>query len=551
MIDYAAPEYSAIFEHRASVLATIRADESGELLAALKTHYRSSPWDFIRDWGMTFEPRNIERKLISSIPFVPWPKQIEFLQWVYRMWRSSERGLVEKSRDCGVTWLAVGFACSQLLFEPGFTTGVGSRKEDLVDKIGDSKSIFEKIRFFLANIPGEFFPEGWDWRTCSAYMRIVNPETGASIIGEAGDNIGRGGRASVYFVDEAAFVEHQDLVDAALSQNTNCQIDISTVNGSGNAFYKKRQRLANTDRLFIFDWRDDPRKDEEWYRRQLRDFDPVIVAQEVDRDYSAANSDAFIPAAWVASAVDAHITLGFDPSGIRATGFDPADTGDAKAAVVRHGSVIIEADQMTGGDITQAIPWAFALADSSRSDILRFDADGMGAPAMKLALLTMSAGRLDIQAYNGSASVEGPEEKYGARPGMNESDLRDLKSNGDTFQNYRAQTWTWARDRFRLTHDAVTRAREGKLVNVNPDDLISISSKCAKLEALKSELSRPKRVFSNNGKIMVESKKDMKKRGVESPNLADGAVIAISARRHEQAKRGPIRISAPMDHMRI
>lgn len=544
--DYRNPEYASIFAARAERLKRLRA--SPELLAAAKIHYRSNPWDFIRDWGMTFEPRNIERGLISSMPFLPWKRQVEFLQWLYAKWRGQERGLVEKSRDCGVTWLAVGFAVSQMLFEPGFTTGFGSRKEELVDKIGDSKSIFEKLRFFLANIPPEFLPKGWDWKTCSAYMRIVNPETGASIIGEAGDNIGRGGRASIYLVDEAAFVEHQELVDAALSQNTNCQIDISTVNGSGNAFYQKRQRYDKTDRIFVFDWRDDPRKDDAWYQRQKRDLDARIVAQEIDRDYNASNDEAFIPAKWVASAIDAHIKLGFIGSGIRVTGFDPADTGDEKAVVNRHGSIIAEADQMKEGDITQAMPWAFHMADEFRSDILRFDADGMGAPAMKLSLTTMGGGRIKVQPYHGSGEVSDadlPADGFSSEEGIE-------KTNGEVYANYRAQSWSQVRARFHATFVAIERANAGQIVNADPEKLISISSKCKCLPQLQAELSRPKREFTNNGKILVESKKAMKKRGVKSPNLADAAVIAMTAKPEVTNQRAPrVHIQPMRNHMSV
>lgn len=550
-VDYRKPEYSAIYAQRSERLLKLK--ESPELLAALKVYYRDKPWAFIADWGFTFEPRNIERNLLAVIPFVPWARQVEFLQWLYGQWRAGERGLVEKSRDCGVTWLAVGFAVSMMLFEPGFTTGFGSRKEELVDKIGDSKSIFEKLRFFLANIPPMFLPARWDWKTCSAYMRLVNPETGAGIIGEAGDNIGRGGRTSVYLVDEAAFIEHQNLVDAALSQNTNCQIDISTVNGSGNEFYKKRMRYDNTAKIFIFDWRDDPRKSDTWYQKQVAELDPIIVAQEIDRDYNASSEDSFIPAKWIASAIDAHLLLGFEPSGLRSTGFDPADVGDAKAAVNRHGSVITEADQLKSGDITHAMPWAFRFADNHRADVLSYDGDGMGSPAMKLTLTTMSAGRMKVIPYHGSGAVEDPDGKHvSAKQRALGIDDTDLKTNGDTFANYRAQSWTWLRERFELTHEAVQRAKAGKIVKADPEDLISISSECKCRIQLQAELSRPKRVFTNNGKILVESKKDMKKRGVESPNLADATVIAMATRKTEQARKPlPLNVRPMRDQMRI
>lgn len=534
-MDYRNPDYSAIFAERGERLTKLRNDS--KLMAAAKIHYRYHPWDFVNDWGMTFDPRNLKKGLIASMPFVLWPKQVEYLQWLYGMWKAGERGLVEKSRDCGVTWLSVGFAVSMWCFEDGFVTGFGSRKEELVDKAGDDKSIFEKLRFYLDSTPVDFLPDGFDRKKHVAHMKVHSPTTGAAIIGEAGDNIGRGGRTSIYIVDESAFVEHQDAVDAALSQNTDCQIDISTPNGNGNAFYRKRQRLNNTGKLFIFDWRDDPRKDAAWYAKQVDDLDEVIVAQEIDRDYNASAEDAFIPAKWVAASIDAHTRLGFEPMGIRVTGFDPADTGDAKATVNRHGSVITEAEQLKKGDITQAIPWAFMIADGFRADVFSYDGDGMGAPSMKLALQHRAVGRMKIDVYKGSDEVFEPEKPYGSADHLD----KELKTNAEMFKNYRSQTWTWARDRFKATYDAVERAKKGLIVNADPETLISISSKCKHLYELQAELSRPMRIFTPNGYILVESKVAMKKRGVESPNLADAAVIAISVRKPEKNQQPPIK----------
>ena len=544
-MDYFNPEYSAIFEQRAKKLQLLRSNP--KLLEAARVHYSTNPWDFISDWGMTFEPRNVERGLIASIPFVLWPKQDEYVRWVYSSWKDQERGLVEKSRDCGVTWLSVGFAVSMWCFVDGFTTGFGSRKEELVDKRGDSKCIFEKIRFFIDNIPCEFLPAGWDKRTCDAHMRIRNPATEAAIIGESGDEIGRGGRTSIYIVDEAAFIERQEKVDAALSQNTNCQIDISTPNGNGNPFYKKRQRFNGTNRIFIFDWRDDPRKDDAWYHKQLEEQDEVTVAQEIDRDYNASSEDAFIPAKWVKAAIDAHKKLGFEPSGIKVSSFDPADVGDAKAVTNRYGSVITEAKQLKRGDITTAIPWAMTMAVEFNADVMVYDGDGMGAPTMKMALVNGSPDNLKIQAYHGSDGVKDPKLKYGAKKGETDNSL--LKTNKDSFLNYRSQTWTIARDRFKATYDAVERISKGQIVNVDPEDLVSIDSGCSELNDLTAELSRPKRIFTNNGKIKVESKPEMKKRGVDSPNLGDSTVMNLSVNKAKAKKRQVSRPRRMTDRM--
>jgi hypothetical protein len=538
-MDYLNPNYSAIFAQRAERLQRMREDP--RLLAAAKVHYRRHPWDFITDFGMTFDPRKVLDGGLSNIPFICWPRQVEYLKWLESRYLHGERGLVEKSRDCGVTWLSVGWAVAHWCFDDGFAVGFGSRKENLVDKLGDPDCIFEKLRHFVAQVPAEFLPPDFSLKEHATFMRLLSPSTGSSITGEAGDNIGRGGRKSVYFVDEAAFCERQELIDAALSQTTNCQIDISTFNGNGNAFYRKQQRFQNTDRHFVFDWRSDPRKGDAWYRKQKEEQSEETVAQEIDRDPNASNTDAFIPAKWIVSAIDAHKKLGFDASGIRTTGFDPADTGDNKGLVNRHGSIIFDAEELTHGDITTALPWAFAHADEHRADILLYDGDGMGAPAMKVKLDGMAAERFRIQPYHGSGKVRDKKKR------VNPKDITS-KTNEDTYANFRSQSATWLRDRFEATYHAIQRHDQGLMINADPDDLISISSDCKHLMQLQAELSRPRRIWTKNGKIQVESKKEMKSRGVASPGLFDAAVIAFSE--HKSKDETPnltFRVRRPRD----
>lgn len=541
--DYMNPDYRAVYAER---LEKAKMLEDPKLVIALKRHYATHPWDFINDWAVTFDPRNVEKGLMTNIPFVLWPKQEEFLKWLYARWTKSERGLVEKSRDCGVTWLSVGFAVSMWCNVDGFVTGFGSRKEELVDKKGDAKSIFEKVRFMIDNLPREFWPDNYVPHLHSKKMLVLNPNTDAAIIGEGGDDIGRGGRTSLTFVDEAAFIEHQLLVDAALSQNTNCQIDISTYNGNGNPFYKKSMRFDNTDRKFIFDWKDDPRKDQPWYDKQVEEQEEEVVAQEIDRDPDADQAESFIKAKDIKKCLDAHIRLGFRARGAKVTGFDPADVGDAKGVVSCHGSIIRQAKQMKSGNITHAIPWAFKEADDNRSQILGFDGDGMGAPTMKMALQVEAAGSLKIIAYHGSAGVmdaDLPTKKRQriekkARQGQSNLSEDNDKTNGDTWANFRSQSWGWLKESIELTARCIDALEAGQhIMNVDPDDLISFSSEAVDVQQLMSELSRPKRLYSGARKILVESKPAMKKRGVSSPNLADACVVARAMMRMKPPKK--------------
>lgn len=193
----------------------------------------------------------------------------------------------------------------------------------------------EKARMFLSHLPAEFLG-GWRRDRHAPFMRILFPATGSTIVGEGGDGIGRGDRTSLYFVDEAAFIERPELVDASLSATTNCRLDVSPPNGRGNSFSNRRH--SGKVPVFTFSWRHDPRKDAAWYRRQCDTLDPVTVAQEIDCNYSASVEGIVIPQAWVQSAVDAHTKLGITPSGARCAALDVADEGvDKNAFAARYG----------------------------------------------------------------------------------------------------------------------------------------------------------------------------------------------------------------------
>lgn len=543
-MDWKNPDYPAILRSRGEKLTRIRAAETrGENpWPKLKAFYRDHPERLCTDWGMTFDPRRVETGESPTLPFILFSKQVDFMKWTTARWQSKERAVCEKSRECGVTWLTVAWGVAMWLFHPGFVVRYGSRKEIIVDRPGDMDSIFEKVRFFIEFLPRELQPEGWDPKKHNTHMKTLNPENGAALIGEAGNDIGRGGRSSIAFTDESAFLADARSVENALSQNTNCQIDVSTFKGSGNLFYEKVQRWSNTSRHFIFDWKDDPRKDQAWYDLQKENLPEETVAQEIDRDPHASESDSFIPAKWVAASIDAHLRLGFTGEGDRVTGFDPADVGDAKAVVHRHGSLVTGTKQRKLADITSALPWAFDEVDKARSTICMFDGDGMGAPSIKIYLERVTPRGFSVIAYHGSGAVRHPNRLTDSTSGRQykKHDIHKVKGkrNRDTYLNFKAQSWGWVRRRFELTYEAVTRATNGLLVNINPEDLISISSECEDLIQLQAELSRPQRQWTTNGKIKVESKPDMRRRQVMSPNLAESLVMAYANSHKSESTSG-------------
>jgi hypothetical protein len=157
--------------------------------------------------------------------------------------RGNEEWLTEKSRDAGVSYLCCGYALNRWLFSDGFKATFGSRKAEYVDKSGQPDSLFEKIRIMLRRQPEWMLPDGFTWARDSLFMRLVNPATGAIISGEGGEDMGRGGRSSLYIVDEAAFLPNAESVEKALSGNTDCVGWVSSVNGMGNLFARKRHSI--------------------------------------------------------------------------------------------------------------------------------------------------------------------------------------------------------------------------------------------------------------------------------------------------------------------
>lgn len=518
--DFMHPAYLPVFRARGERLKHLRDDPT--LLAAVRAHYRANPWQLITDYGCTADPRNADVGLPTVTPFILFPRQVEWCRWVVESWQLRRPGITPKSRESGVSWLAVALSCALCTTRNGITIGFGSRLERYVDEIGSPKSLFWKARKFMELLPPEFrgsFRLPFD----APKMRLIFRDTGSAITGDAGDQIGRGDRATIYFVDEGAHLEHPELVDAALSQTTNCRIDIGTPNGIGNPFYQKvRDWSAHyPDRVFRFHWRDDPRKDQAWYDKQLTELPPVIIAQELDIDFAASVEGVIIPSGWVQAAVGAAERLGIVPSGERLGALDVADEGaDNNAFGVAHGISVTHLEEWSGAgsDIFKTTQRAFGIADAHELTGFRYDADGLGAGVRGDARVigeqrTEAAARAQrppkpvrVEAFRGSGAVLNPTGQ----------DVKG-RTNEDFFQNLKAQSWWTLRRRFEQTF----RAINGE--TYDPTMLISLPATLPLLDKLTAELSQPTYSLNAVGKIVVDKKPD----GARSPNLGDVVMMLM------------------------
>lgn len=522
VFDWRAPDYTAIFRARLERLSWLR--DSPHLQPGIWSYYKDHPIDFINDWGVTIDPRNISAARPAYLPFILMPKQRELAAWVIERWQKSQSGIIEKSRDAGASFLAMALAVTLCIFNRDMMIGVGSAKEDKIDRSGDPDTLFYKLRVFLDNLPAEFRP-----RYDTAHMRIAFTN-GSSITGEAGDNIGRGGRKSIFFVDESAALARPLLVDAALIATTDCRIDISSVSLDGMANHFAIRRHSGQVPVFTMHWRDDKRRDEAWADAKRASTDPIVWAAEYDLNYLAAAEGVIIPQEWVKAAIDAHIKLGVTPSGTRRGALDVADQGrDLNCFSARHGILLFHCETWSGkgSDIYETSARAINLAlDLRLTEGFLADADGLGAgvrgDARKINDQRKREGArpVPVSEFRGSAGVLDPERKV---PGTD-------RTNQDMFHNMAAQSAWRLRRLFQNTFRAVT----GDKKDYDPDSIISIDSRIPDLQKLCNELSQPQWAMSDSGKLKVQKTPD----GALSPNRFDSARMLWSA------AKGGLRIAA-------
>ena len=239
---------------------------------------------------------------------------------------------------------------------------------------------------------------------------------------------------------------------------------------------------------------------------------------------------AIIKRSWLSAAIDAHIKLGFEPSGAKTLGYDVADAGEDKNATVgAYGSVLLTVDEWKGGEdeLLKSCTRAYGQAKDTNAKII-YDSIGVGASAgAKFDELNKHADNLNIPdikhaKFVAGAGVANPDKEYTLD-----------KLNKDMFANLKAQAWWDVARRLKNTKDAI----DNGTVYAH-SDMISISSAIGAdyIEQLKTELSTPRQDRDSAGKVKVESKSDLKKRGIDSPNVADAAIMALSPHLTAQKK---------------
>lgn len=524
MADALATEREALIQER-----LVRLMQIGRNVELQRVEYELCRRDFehwVRYWVWTYDPRLASEGKSAHLPLLLFPRQSEMCRFIDDRLAASEDGLIEKSRDIGFTWVMSAKAVHKWIFVDGFKTTFGSRKEDFVDKRGEVDSIFEKMRYLLRGLPSWLTPAGFDWDKHDNHMRLINPANGNTIAGEAGDDLGRGGRSSMFVIDEAAFLANGDSVDAATSGNSDVRIWGSSVNGMGNIFAKKRHGGSlRPDQIFSFHWSDDPRKTPEWAEKKRRSMEEHKWASEYDLDYSASVEGICIPAKWVKAAVELTKIYPFTPKQNGVAGVDVGAGGKGKSVfVARFGPLVLPPISWGNPDTSETAYRALEEAQKiviprgngfdSKVTVLAYDSPGVGKGVQSVlrGVDTRAMSTVPVNTGDTPSDVEWP----------------DGETSETKFLNLRAELWWTMRSRFKASYEMwllMTGQAEGQPHPISDCILLPALESGSDTQAMVSQISLPKWYRNDKGKIVIESKKAMSERGIPSPDHADALAL--------------------------
>lgn len=282
-------------------------------------------------------------------------------------------------------------------------------------------------------------------------------------------------------VDEASAVPEQVFEAAAgsMSGHSATTILISNPTRNSGLFYKTHHELAADWFRLHVSCLDNPlvstdfvRQIEATYGRDSNAFRIRVLGE-----FATADSDTLIAAELVDSAMARDVVLTNEPM---IYGVDVARFGSDRTALCkRRGNVVLEIRHWGGLDLMQTVGAIVNEANMDDPDEICVDTIGLGSGV---------ADRLREQGYN-----------------VRDVNVAESSAMNPNANKLRDELWMAVKDWL------ATRA-----------------VKLPKDETLRHELVAPRYVFKSDGKLVVESKDSMKKRGMRSPDLADALCLTFA-----------------------
>ncbi len=167
---------------------------------------------------------------------------------------------LKKSRAQGGTYVYLAVTMYRAIKGAGFTTGLVTRNEKLVDSNVNDSAVMYKVAWMLDRLPVWMLPGGYTRNTTDHVIRLEN-ESGWSGYSATGD-VARGGRTSIFCFDEPGSEEfvagNQDYkMLSSVAHVSNCIFLVSTFGVDSGVFYESATDPDNP-RVYNLSWKDNP-----------------------------------------------------------------------------------------------------------------------------------------------------------------------------------------------------------------------------------------------------------------------------------------------------
>lgn len=282
-------------------------------------------------------------------------------------------------------------------------------------------------------------------------------------------------------VPEAVF----EAASGSMSGESACTILLGNPTRSSGFFFDTHHRLKDqwwTRRVSCID---SPRVSDAYVAEmELRyGADSNAFRVRVLGEFPLADDDTVIPLHLIESAMERDIVE--DDRAASVWGLDVARFGSDRSALAkRRGQVITEVRKWAGLDLMQL----------TGAVVAEYNAQPLHLRPVEILVDSIGLGSGVVDRLR--------ELKLPAR-GVNVSESPSMKG---TYQNLRSEIW--------FATKAWLEQRGCKLPK--DDDLLA-------------ELAGPRFKYSSSGKLLIESKEDMKRRGLRSPDLADAVVLTLAS----------------------
>lgn len=295
-------------------------------------------------------------------------------------------------------------------------------------------------------------------------------------------------------VDEASAVPEAVFESAAgsMSGHDACSILIGNPTRNSGMFFRTHHALSNEWRTYHVSCLDSPRVSADFVKQIMDTYGPDSSAYKIRvlGEFALRDDDTLIPAELVDSAMSRDVAV--SPEEPVVYGLDVARFGDDRSVLCkRRGNVVLEFKVWQGLDLMQLTGAVVNEAKLDKPAEIMVDSIGLGSGV---------ADRLRELGHV----------------------VRDVNvSESSSMMNAQAAK---LRDELWLSLKEWLNARACKL---------------PKIDELRQELVAPTYTFTSNGKIKVEGKQEMKRRGMRSPDLADALGLTFASVASRVGGRSP------------